>query len=232
MRGSECGGGRRVGGGQVQSRRRRLAGGQRHDEPVSGSRSAGAHSGALTRSGPGAPTAAPRPGAATEPGPGTDPAASAPGARPGTHAAAPGARPAADTAAAGASRALAVTDPAGTGAGAQPGTGTAPHLRDARADRGNQGEGAGGRVPPRSHRVSSRSHSPRSHRGLTAAVHRPLRPAPPRPAARYAVTSDRSPPHSVWNAPSRSVLRYVCAPKKSRCPCVSAAGSRSARSAS
>ncbi len=69
--------------------------------------------------------------------------------------------------------------------------------------------------------------------------HRP-RGQPPRTVATrlihgrhpYAVTSDRSPPHSVWNAPSRSTRRYVCAPKKSRCPCVSAAGSRSARSAS
>lgn len=32
-------------------------------------------------------------------------------------------------------------------------------------------------------------------------------PGPGEPPPAYAVTSPRSPPHSVWNAPSRSSLR-------------------------
>src|SRR5699024_8812442 len=44
-----------------------------------------------------------------------------------------------------------------------------------------------------------------------------------------ALTSERSPLHSVWKLPSRSVRRYVCAPKKSRCPWMRAAGRRSVR---
>lgn len=44
-----------------------------------------------------------------------------------------------------------------------------------------------------------------------------------------ASISVRSPDHSVWKVPSLSMRLYVCAPKKSRCPCTSAAGRRSAR---
>ncbi len=196
VRPGEWGGGARVGGGQVQRADvDRLAGGQRHDEPVSGSRTTRAHPWSHAGPGPGATAAATRPGDATGPRPGAHPSAPASGSRPAADAAAPRAGAAADAAAsrprppaaARSAGAVPVADSAGTRTRAEPGAGTTAHLR--------------GR--------------PRAGRG-----------------GDYAVTSDRSPPHSVWNAPSRSVLRYVCAPKKSRCPWVSAAGSRSARRAS
>lgn len=44
-----------------------------------------------------------------------------------------------------------------------------------------------------------------------------------------ASISVRSPDHRVWKVPGLSMRLYVWAPKKSRCPCTSAAGRRSAR---
>lgn len=123
----EWGGGRRVGGGQVhRADVDRLAGGQRHDEPVSGSRPARAHSRTLSRSGPGAPASAAGPGLTTGPRPGADPSAAAPGSRPATHAPAAGPR--------------AVPDPTGARARAQPRARAAPHLSEGRR---TPGKGAG-----------------------------------------------------------------------------------------
>ncbi len=165
-----------------------------HDEPVSGSRPARSHTGTHPWAGPGAP-AAPGPGADPRPRPGTDAPAPASGPRtpadasasgPGTaaDASASGARSAAAAPAPGPARALSVPDPAGTGAGARPGTGAAAHLT-------RQGADAAATVRIRTGRGSVRPMRPRGRTTGTA----------------YASTSDRSPPHSVWNAPSRSVRR-------------------------
>ncbi len=142
------------------------------------------------------------------PGPGATAAAPRPGdaagPRPGAHpsAPAPGSRPAAD---ASASRARPAAPRPGAPAAARS-AGALPVADPA---------GARARAEPRAGATAHLSDRGQAGRG-----------------GYYAVTSDRSPPQSVWNAPSRSVLRYVCAPKKSRWPWVSAAGSRSARRAS